>query len=185
MFPERLIQRPKRLIHQEDLRPCGHATQNAYPLEHPAGQRRRAHIRILRQPSPLQQLIHRLIPFLALQPEDLLGKGDIFPHREPRQQVGALENESHLANHFFGNLFLIAVAVHIDVPRRRLNNIVDQADDRGLAAAAGANDRDELPFINTDIDILQRQNVLPLGLELLGDMLQDDFGFPIFHPLSS
>ncbi len=66
------------------------------------------------------------------------------------------------------------LAMDQDASLRRSLEVGQNAEDRGLAATGGAEQRDELAASGRQIDVGERLHVAPSQLERLGDVLQED-----------
>src|SRR5205823_14620234 len=80
-------------------------------------------------------------PVPARDPRDTESEFDVASDVEPREQRGVLEDDNPIragAVHAF--------AIELDPAGRRVLEACDQAEECGLSAAGGSDDRDELPF---------------------------------------
>ena len=106
---------------------------------------------------------------LHLQPET-----DILRHRQVREQGIALEHGVHRAA--VGRVLGDILAVQKDFPRSGRFESRDQAQQRGLAAARGAQKREELALADVYRDIVKRTQgavALAKGLYSVADFHRD------------
>ena len=101
-------------------------------------------------------------PVPAGDPCDAQSEFDVPRHVEPREQRGVLEDDDPIrawAVH--------AVAIHLDPAGRRVLEARDQAEERGLSAAGGSDDRDELPLSDLEVHIAEGLRLARFPLEAL------------------
>ena len=130
------------------------------------------------EPHAVERRQRRLPPLLvrhlAVEQRDL----HVVHHREVGHQVELLEDEPDpLVAHARELAVAIAVdrlAVERDRARARLVEQPHQVEQRALAAARGAHDRDELALPDLQVDVVQRRRLDALGAVLLADLLQVD-----------
>ena len=136
------IERTERLVEQQYLRLHGERTRDAHALLHAARDLRRLLVARLRHAHELE-IAQR--PFVTLRlghraAEDLVhGQAHVLVDAEPRQQRVILEHDGAIGP----GLDDLAI-VDEDVARRRRRQPRDDVEQRGLAAARVADDRDEL-----------------------------------------
>src|SRR6185503_10159407 len=106
------------------------------------------------EPDELQQF-HRALPlggaYLAC---DLAADDRVGEHRAPRQQAVALEHEAAVAARSMHR-----APVEQNLARARRFEAGDDAQEGGLAAAGGADHRNELAALDVEVDVLQRVQV--------------------------
>ena len=100
----------------------------------------------------------------------------VLAHVEPRQQLVVLVDHAHAPAQLwdlaagdtgdFGVINEDVAAVGLGVP-------VDEPDERGLAGAAGADEKDEFALVDLEADVVERARAV--GVDL-GDVLQSDHG---------
>src|SRR5712692_1865439 len=97
----------------------------------------------------------------------------IAERREPRKQSGLLEHDQALAA---GPYDRLAVGEHAaGIGLRQAGHDVEK---RGLAAAAGADQADELAVADLERDVVERMHVCAAGAIPLGDALDHELGRP-------
>ena len=105
------------------------------------------------------------------------GKSHVLVHRHGGDQAEILEHRAHLAaqiRHLAaldGGQVLI---VDINFALGGLFFHLDQFEECGFARAGMAQDKNEFPFINVDVDIFQRHIFIILGFIYFGNMFKID-----------
>ena len=135
------VQRAKGLVHHDQLRLLRQAARNLHPLLHAARELRREFARVFGQAHGGQHFGNAHGPLCGLDAGRFQRQADVVGHGAPRQQGAAivLEHKRHVARRA-GNRLPMALdraAAGCHKTRRR-------AQQRGLAAARGANHADEL-----------------------------------------
>jgi hypothetical protein len=108
---------------------------------------------------------------MALRPADSLHlepKGDVVDHRQPGQQTMLLKD------HGVGWPAVFTPAVEQELAGARRHQAGDQLEQGGLAAAAGADDADELAGAGLKSDVGQRRHVAFATAVALADVAADD-----------
>src|SRR5207237_8940201 len=121
-----------------------------YALLHPAGELVDARMGELLELDGRKVALDPFFPVPAGDPCDAQSEFDVPRHVEPREQRGVLEDDDPIrawAVH--------AVAIHLDPAGRRVLEARDQAEERGLSAAGGSDDRDELPLSDLEVPIAE------------------------------
>src|SRR6056297_1735423 len=164
--PNERIERRERLVHQHDRRIRGQRPGDTDPLLH----RPRQLMRIL---PALTAKSHAIQPFervvlkigLGLTTHGA-GHTGVFQHGAMRQQRKMLEHHRHLLAPQSAQVTLAIgqniLAIEQDLPRRRLDQPVDVADQRRLARARQAHDHRDIAAAHVDIDVLKAQHVAML-----------------------
>ncbi len=98
-------------------------------------------------------------------------QSDVLVDGHPGKQRVVLEDHGPLAAGFTD---FLAVEQHRAGVRRQKPR--EDRDQRGLAGAGEADDRDELPLLDRQIDAAQHLGPLPHGAEALPDVLQFEKG---------
>ena len=133
------IQRPKRLIHQQNPRRVGEGTGNRNPLTHPAGKLLGKVIPKSMQADRIQEVIGQLLPFGLFRTALLRAKLYVLAHGQPRKQRVSLEDHAALCP-WPGDF--LAVQHHPSLGRSR--QPAHDMQKSGLAAAGRTDDTDQL-----------------------------------------
>ncbi|MNI23046.1 hypothetical protein D3C73_766150 [compost metagenome] len=164
------IQRPERLIQQQNLRIAQQRPGNRHTLGHPAGQLTRIGLFEALQLDQLNQLID-LPPDVGF-PEREIG-GDILLHSEPREQAVLLKNKPFI-NARPANLR----PLQCDSAGIAGVEAGNDAQQRAFSAAAWADDRNEFAFLHLKLDILQRLHLTPGCAKALVQLCDRQQNFP-------
>ncbi len=90
---------------------------------------------------------------------DLERQGDVCGDRAPRHQVGALEDEANVTA-WLGQLF----GAELHAARDRAQEAGQQAQERALATAGRADDGEELPLLDGQRQVVEREHVVAIGV---------------------
>ena len=108
-------------------------------------------------------------------------QADVFEARQGRQQVEELEDEADLVAPHARQLIVGQAgerfAVDADLAGGRAVEAADQIEQRRLAGAGRADDRDHLAARDGEADGVERDDVAFAG-ELLGDVVERDHEWP-------
>jgi hypothetical protein len=117
----------------------------------------------------LQHLAHARLALRPVPPGHLERQRDVLLHRAPVVEDGVLEDDPvvAVAPGLVGRL-----AVHDHVSAGRLDQVADDPQQRRLAAAGRADERDELLRPHLEVDPFQRDHVS--ALEDLRDVAERD-----------
>ena len=111
------------------------------------------------------------------------GKSDVLVHRHGGDQAEVLEHDAHLAaqvRHLAALELGQVLPVDENPPLGRLFFHLDEFEERRFARAGMAQDKDELAFLDMDIDIFQRYVFVVVRLVGFGDMFKfDHLGSPV------
>ena len=118
------------------------------PLLHPPGELVRQGVSEVRKPNQFDQGIEVLPILLQGDFFDLEGKSDVLEDNLPGKEHRALEDEADVP--------ASVPRAEPHLPRRRPLQAGDQAKQRGLAAFGRADDGDELPPGDLDVDVPKR-----------------------------
>ncbi len=163
----------ERLVHQQDFRVVQQRPGNRRALLHAAGEFVRALVAEFLEPHQFQQL---------LAAGDLLGgdtavlvahgKGQVVADVQPRQQRRLLEDDADLVARTVHR-----AAVDADLAVGRSHQPGEDAQQRGLAAARGAEHGDELVAADVETGVVQRHHLAAIGGgEDLADPIEADVG---------
>jgi hypothetical protein len=157
------VERPERLVEQQHRGPENQRPGERDALLLPARELVRPALRVVAQLDQRQRLLR---PPLALLTRHLLvahAEGDVVEHVQVGEEGVALEDRVDVAA--VGRDGGEADPVEADVPRGRPLEAGDQAQRRRLAAAARAEQGEELPGGDLEVDRVDRDHVLEALLE--------------------
>ena len=165
------VERAERLVEQQHLRLERERPADGRTLLLTAGQlggpcRRRGRV----EPDQLEQLAKTLVPALARPPGELERVRDVRGRRPPRQQARLLEDQpdSRVGPGDRG-------AVEADLPAGGSEEAGDDAQERRLAAAVGADQRNDPAARDRQVDAVERlMGLARAGPEGEGDVPQVD-----------
>ena len=167
------VERRRRFVGQDDRRPMGQCPRDGDPLALADRQARRHRGKLLGDAQPLRQFRNETGVGRA---QHLLGQGDVLPHRQERQEPARLDDVAEAPGAQPAEPVLLAgPPQRLDVDRRpavrvgkqkriglvRLQCHRQQIDQRALAAAAGADERQRLA--RPDVDRIDDQFERPVG----------------------
>nr|GFD25725.1 hypothetical protein [Tanacetum cinerariifolium] len=98
-------------------------------------------------------------------------QGDVFFHRQPREQAVLLKDDAALAADAIHGL-----AVDADLPAKLAVQADQQAQQGGLAAAAGTDDGDEFALGDVQVEVADGLQFAAIDFEELADLLKADQG---------
>ena len=103
-------------------------------------------------------------------------EGDVLAHRLPREQRELLEDHGAV-----GTRLTDYLAADPHSAGRRHFKSGDHAQERGLTATRGTNDRDEFSLANCQVDVVERLDHAAATREHLADVIKHDFthGLPL------
>src|ERR671910_510098 len=106
-----------------------------------------------RKLDEVDQLAHTLRAALPIPAQELERERDVLGHRTPVVEDGVLEDHAVVAvePRLVGRL-----AVDDDPALGRLDEVADNAEERGLAASRGPDERDELSRLHLEVDPPER-----------------------------
>ena len=145
------VERRERLVHQQHVGIGGERAGEADALLHAAGQLVREMALEAGEPDHLDQRLRDLAPRLARHALELEAELDVVLHGAPGQQPELLEHHRAVGAGPGDRL-----AVHADVAGVRLDQPEQDIEEGALAAAGGADDRQELALADVDVEVLQR-----------------------------
>ena len=172
-FAGHLVERPERLVHEEQARVEGEGPGDRDALLHPARQLPRVLGREVTELDEIEQCVGALHAFRAGEAHDLERQLDVALHGPPVHQHRRLEDHAVVALEAgpCGRL-----AVHQHLAGARLGQVTDQPQQRGLAAAGRTDQRDELARLEGQVDPLQRRHRRRTGAERLAHPADLDHG---------
>ena len=163
------VQRPERLVHQQDARPQCQRPGNSDALLHPAGELERITPREVRQPYDVEEAAGHIRPLLFRQvakPEL-----DVFQGRKPWVQRVLLENHASVPTRP-----LQGRVVEGQAPGARRLEPGDNAEEGGLTAPRRSYHGQELAVGQGQVDVVERLYRPFSGLESLFDIGEHQTG---------
>jgi hypothetical protein len=160
--PGHRVESAEGLVHQQDVGVLCERPGERDPLPHAAGKLVRP---LPAEPAKVHYLEQLRGPLLALRParaDGPQGKLHVARGGQPGEQRRLLEHERHPR------------AGHRHLPGRRLLQAGDQGEQRGLAAARGADQAGEFPWCDLERDLVERTDGRPAAPEYLGHARKPD-----------
>ena len=117
-----------------------------------------------------RDLAHLAVDLVLLHLLDLQAEGDVVVHRHRREEGVALEDDADVAV-LDGDVGDV-LPPDDDAALRRLDEAGQRPERRGLAAAGGAKEGEELALLDVDVDVVQRGEIA----ELDDDVIELDHG---------
>ena len=174
LHPGELVERAERLVHEQEPRAVHQRATQRDALLHSPGELMRPRREKAAQPHQLQKLVGVAARRGIVLPQDLHRKQHIVEHIAPRHQARRLEHEAVVA-HRLGDL----AAGDCDRAGGLRDQPADDAQQRGFAATAWPQKRDELAFLELERGVVQGDDGLKRGpadlveLEHLAHVLDD------------
>ena len=171
LLARELVERAERLVEQQELRIVHQRAAERGALQHAAGELPGIFVAEAREPDLRQQRVGAVAEFgvalgAILLPErrhDLQRQHHVVADRQPRQHRGVLERDAD-ADRLGAEL----APRHIDVAARRRDQPADELQDRRLAAAGRADQRDEIALADAQIGLVERRDRV-LGVASIGN----------------
>ena len=149
------VERAERLVEQQNAGVERERAREPHALLHSAGN----FVRIVRgkavELDQLHEALGARLAFRRRKFRDLQAERDVLRHREPRKQVELLEHHGARRRRL-----LHAPARHEHGALGRGLEAMQDAQQRGLAAPARADDRDELAGADFEANVAQRHHVV-------------------------
>jgi hypothetical protein len=166
--PHAGVQRAERLVEEEDGGIDRERPREPHPLALPARELRRVPLRETLELDELQELSHAICDLALRSLADLQAERDVVVHRHVLERRVVLEHEpdAPLLRGPSGHVR----SVDRDAPRVRRLEPGDDPQQRGLAAAAGAEERGQGPGGDLDRHVVEREELV----ESLGDATDGD-----------
>ena len=159
------------LVEQDHVRVHGQSAGNGNALLLAAGKALGEHIGFIGQADTGQQLLGTLGSLLlALELEQLRGQAEVLLDGQVGEEVEVLEHHAHLLAHGVNVGFVHFHALKFDAAAGGDLQPVQAAQERGFAAAGGADQADHIAAVNVNVDALediQRGGGLFVAFELL------------------
>ena len=169
VFRGKNVERRKRFVHEQHFRFDDQSARESHALLHASG--KFLGIRGLKA-IQANRVEHAQSAFVALDGRHSLGfqrSFNILQHGEPGEQSEALKNDGHV-----GHLAVKRLAVPQQGSRRRLRKSGQHAQQRGLAAARGPQQGNDLPRFDREIGQPDDLNPRSVGLRI---RLLNPYGF--------
>src|SRR5680860_623382 len=164
-----LVQGGERLVHQQHVGIVGEGTRDRDALLHAAGQLVGIRLGELRQAGLVQVVADHFADVGAVNTAHPQPVGGVVPHRHPREDRVALED------HGVGRPVRRRI-LHHDLPGGGRLQTGKDAQERGLAAAAGPDDGEELPGRDGQRQVVDRDDGPVLAWEALAEPAHGDLG---------
>ncbi len=150
-----LVERTERLVHEQERRRERERSRDRHALLHAS---RQLPGMVLLEPGKLDELDHVPDPCRALRAlptEHLEWQGDVLRDRTPVVQDGRLEHDPVVAVEPCpaGRL-----PVDGDISLGGLDDVADDAEQRRLTTSRRTDQRDELPALDLQVDLLERRH---------------------------
>src|SRR6185437_14344390 len=149
------VERPERLVHQQDRRLDRQRARDGDALLHAARELRRETVLEALEVDEVDQLLRALLAFGARPALLLQAVKDVLPHRLPRVEREILEDDAAVGPGA-GN----RTPGDGDAPRLDRQEAAKEIEQRALAAAARPEQRDELLLAHIERDAVERQHRL-------------------------
>ena len=165
LLAQLLVERPERLVEQEQLRLLDQAPRQRHPLPLPARELVRLAVGELRELHQLQHLGDLRRRLVAPHPVAQQPVGDVLLDRHVREQRVGLEH--HVGRPLVGRQPGHVLPVDLDAPEGRRLEAREHPEQRRLAAARAAEQAEQLALPDVEADVVDGDEVA----ELLGDLL--------------
>ena len=172
LFAGQRIERAERLVHQDQFWIVDEGARDRGALLHAAGQLLRIFVFVAGEPDQIEQIAGAGPRGLHRQADDFGRQQHVVQNGSPFQQQRLLEHHADIAGGIercFRVADLDGAAVGIMQPGQDLQH-------RGLAAAGGADQRDQLAFLHVHGDVGDGEEFRALGPIDLADVAQADEG---------
>ena len=163
LLAELEVEGRERLVQQQHLGMIGQRARQGDPLLLPAGELGGAPSAQPRHLDQGQHLLDDAADLLLGRAPHLQSEGDVLRHRHMGEQGIALEDG--IDRPLIGRQMLDRAALEQDLAGARLLEAGDQAQQRGLAAARGAQEGEELVLPDGDRDVVEGPHALLSGAE--------------------
>src|SRR6266508_3254229 len=150
------IERAERLIHQQDLRVEGERARNRGALAHAARKLRRIAVLEAGEPDQVDEGLRPPLALLARKSHAFQSVENIAAHRLPRKQREMLEHDAAIWPRRADRL-----ALDQNPAGLRGEKAADEVEQRRLAAAGGAEQRDEFTPTHVERHVLEREHRPP------------------------
>ena len=165
-----LIERTEGLVHEQERGVEDERAGDGHALLHPAGELVRMRRGELAEFDQREDLLGAAEPVGARALVELEGQLDVVRHGAPGQQRGLLEDKTDV----LGALGVLwRAAAERDAAGRGIDESADDPQERGLAAARRADERDELALGDVQRDLAQRFDRAVLGEKSFRHLVDD------------
>ena len=159
------IQVGQRLVHQEDLGVTHDGAADGDALALAARERLRLAVEVLGDTQDLGSGANLAVDLVFGDLLELKRKRHVLVHRHVGVQSVALEHHGDVA--VLGRHVVDALAVDEHVARGNVLQAGDHAHRRGLTAARGTNENDELLVVNGEVEVLYSEHAILGNLEVV------------------
>ncbi len=173
------VQRPERLVHQDDPRPGRQRPHHPHPLTLPPGKGVGEAAGVgLRQGRQVEELADPCGDVGGGPPEQARRDGDVLGHGHMRKEADVLEHIAYAAPQRRRVDRVVAPALHQDLAGVRLDQPVDALERRGLAGAGSAHEGHERPLGHFEAHRVHRRRIAaePAAHPLQGDQRRGGHG---------
>src|SRR5213083_534763 len=165
-----LVEGAEGLIHQEDLRVDRERAADRDALLHAPGELARVLAREPLEAERAEELRRDRAPALGGHAPELEAELHVLERRPPRKEARVLEHGRDAARVGPRD----RLAVDQNAPAVRVNEAPEHSEERGFAAAGGADQRAELALAYRERDVVERLDRPRAGRITLGDVLDRD-----------
>ena len=159
------VQVGQRLVHQEDLGVTHDGAADSDTLALAAGERLGLTVEVLGNAQNLGSRANLAVDLVLGDLLELERKRHVLVHRHIGVQSIALEHHGDVA--VLGRHVVDALAVDEHIARGNVLQAGDHAHRRGLTAARGANEDDELLVVNGEVEVLYSEHTVLGNLEVV------------------
>ena len=163
--PRLVVQRRERLVEQQDVGIHDQRTDQCDALAHAARQCFRVGVFKTGEPKTLEVFAGLALGFDAVDAAGLEAQKHVAKHGAPGKQQVLLHHVADAAAQAFD---LLAAIMHR--ARVRLDQAGDDIEDRGLAAAGGAHDADEIARVDVEGEVVEHADFTRFAVERLADV---------------
>ena len=151
------VERAERLVHEDEDRLAHQRARDTDALLHAAGELVRIVVREIAEPDELDEMPRDLVPLLDRDAVELQRELDVADHRAPRQQAEVLEHHAGVLARLRHRRSFDGDATFV-----RRDQSGGEPQQRGLAAAARAEQRNELTPADRRVDAVERHHEVGL-----------------------
>jgi hypothetical protein len=148
------VEGAERLVHEDDVGVVRQHARDLAALLHATRQLVGPSVGELRQAHHVEEALAVLTALRGLDPAQLRPELDVLAHRHPRVEHGLLEDHAPVGGGPGDPL-----PADPDLALRRRHEAGDEAQQRGLAAAGGAGEADELAGLDGEVDAVERPDL--------------------------
>jgi hypothetical protein len=169
LHPQLGVQVRQRLVHQEHRRVADDGPAHRHPLPLASGQVGRLAVQMLGEVQDLGRLLDLLVDGGLRRLGELEREAHVLPYGHVRVQRVALEHHGDVP--VLGRLVVHHLATDAQLAGADVLQAGDHVERRRLPAAGRADQDDELPVRDVQVEVIDRER--PVG-EPLGDVIEND-----------